>query len=222
MTERELRLWALASKRQTDTAEYDIARQTEEPFILKTLTLRWLAIVATCVLYPCARAETWPQYRGPNGAAESANTQLPTTWSDSENLNWKCALPGPGSSSPVIGNAHVFVTSYSGYGADPNMPSDITDLVRHLVAVDKTNGRRTWVTDFPALQQTIRRLFDRTMATRQIRRSSTTKRSMFSSANRAWPPSNSTARSPGEKASARARSILFGGRFPAWFSIKIW
>ena len=56
-------------------------------------------------------AENWPQWRGPlaNGVAPNANP--PTTWSESSNVKWKVALPGKGTSTPIIWGDKVFVTS---------------------------------------------------------------------------------------------------------------
>jgi len=48
-------------------------------------------------------AADWRQFRGPNGSGIAApDAQPATTWSDAQNVAWKTALPGPGSSSPII------------------------------------------------------------------------------------------------------------------------
>lgn len=56
-------------------------------------------------------ADEWPQFRGPqaNGHADSA--KLPLTWSESENVAWKTAVPGTGHSSPVISGDQIWVTT---------------------------------------------------------------------------------------------------------------
>jgi len=58
-----------------------------------------------------SRVEGWPQFRGPGatGVAESAG--LPDTWSTTENVRWKTAIPGHGWSSPIAWGDRVFVTS---------------------------------------------------------------------------------------------------------------
>ena len=44
----------------------------------------------------------WTGFRGAGIRGDSQETGLAITWSESENLKWKTALPGPGSSSPII------------------------------------------------------------------------------------------------------------------------
>ncbi len=56
-------------------------------------------------------ADEWPQFRGPNGDGHAEAANLPTTWSESENIVWKAEVPGKGWSSPVIGKGVVWMTS---------------------------------------------------------------------------------------------------------------
>jgi len=86
-----------------------------------------------------ARAGDWPQFRGPDGAGISAES-VPTEWSESQNLRWKAALPGPGSSSPVVWGDAVFVTCYTGEGAG---------LERHLLRIHRDTGVEVWRKSVP-------------------------------------------------------------------------
>jgi len=86
----------------------------------------------------------WPQFRGPGGKGVSDDTTIPTTWSETENLQWKLELPGRGSSSPVVAGDRVYVTCYSGYGMDSRSPGNMRDLKRHLVCVDRATGKIAW------------------------------------------------------------------------------
>jgi outer membrane protein assembly factor BamB len=90
-----------------------------------------------------ASAADWAQFRGPGGRAQASVTGLPTTWSDSENIRWKTALPGPGASSPVTWNGKIFLTCYSGYGLDQREPGDAAKLQRHLLCLDR-DGKILW------------------------------------------------------------------------------
>lgn len=56
-------------------------------------------------------ADNWGHWRGPTGNGTSPTAHPPTEWSDSKNVKWKVALPGRGSSSPVIWEQQVFVTT---------------------------------------------------------------------------------------------------------------
>lgn len=81
------------------------------------------------------QAEDWPGFRGPRGDGTSADTQVPTTWSASENVTWKVKLPGAGFSSPIVVGKRVLVTAYS--GRDDNVQ-------RHLLCYDRATGKQLW------------------------------------------------------------------------------
>src|SRR4051812_41056745 len=73
-------------------------------------------------LLPLASAADWPQFRGPNRSGIAVDARPPLTWTDKDGVQWKTPLPGPGSSSPIVLGDRVFVTCYSGYGADMANP----------------------------------------------------------------------------------------------------
>jgi outer membrane protein assembly factor BamB len=58
-----------------------------------------------------ARADDWPQFRGPNGSATSAERQVPVAWGSDKNVAWKTKVPGYGWSSPIVWADKVFVTT---------------------------------------------------------------------------------------------------------------
>jgi len=97
-------------------------------------------IVAT---HPLAGAD-WPQFRGPSGLGISSDADVPVQWSESKNLKWRTSLPGSGSSSPIVWGQHVYVTCYSGYGLSRSNPGDIEQLVRHLLCIDRKDGKVIW------------------------------------------------------------------------------
>lgn len=53
----------------------------------------------------------WPAWRGPlaNGVAPDADP--PVTWSESQNIRWKVAVPGKGHASPIVWNDRVLVAT---------------------------------------------------------------------------------------------------------------
>src|SRR5687768_1227923 len=90
-------------------------------------------------------ASDWARFRGPNGSGISADQKsVPTQWSETENLKWKVALPGPGSSSPIVVGDRIFVTCWSGYGMELANPGKQEDLRRHLVCLDRHSGKTIW------------------------------------------------------------------------------
>jgi len=90
-----------------------------------------------------ARAD-WPQFRGVGGLGVAAETTLPTTWSENENLVWKTALPGAGTSSPIIIGDRIFLTCYRGFGAPGQSGGDIDDLRLDIVSMRRDTGDILW------------------------------------------------------------------------------
>ncbi len=56
-------------------------------------------------------ADNWPQWRGPTGNSLAATGDVPTEFSNSKNILWKVKLPGVGSSTPIVWENQIFVTS---------------------------------------------------------------------------------------------------------------
>jgi outer membrane protein assembly factor BamB len=116
---------------------------------------------------PQSAGENWPQFRGAKslGTAESKN--LPDTWSQTENVAWKAAIPGRGWSCPVVWGDKVFLTTvvsqakpeaakkglYLG-GERRKPPMDVHRWM--LLCLDLKTGKTLWertaheaVPDFP-------------------------------------------------------------------------
>jgi outer membrane protein assembly factor BamB len=116
---------------------------------------RPLIIIALILLLAgntCLCAPDWTGFRGPGMRGHSQDTGLALTWSETENLQWKRTLPGPGSSSPIIIGNKILVTCYSGYGLDRDNPGDASQLKRHLVCINAENGTTLWDQSMPAVQ----------------------------------------------------------------------
>ncbi len=73
------------------------------------LTILIAATLPLCV--QSANADNWAHWRGPTGNGTAPGATPPTTWSDTENVKWKVAIPGAGSGSPVIWENQVFVVT---------------------------------------------------------------------------------------------------------------
>ncbi len=63
-----------------------------------------------------ARAENWPQWRGPSADGVSKETNLPTRWSETRNIAWSLPLPGMAGSTPIVWDDRIFLTSEDGSG----------------------------------------------------------------------------------------------------------
>lgn len=87
----------------------------------KSCRYRLIAQVTTAILAslllgtPSASvlADNWPQWRGPRGDSSTQEVGLPVTWSETENVVWKSALPEWGDSTPAIWGDTIFLTSES-------------------------------------------------------------------------------------------------------------
>ena len=58
----------------------------------------------------------WPDFRGPRGTGQSNATGLPLTWSETQHVVWKTAIPGRGWSSPVVWGDQVWMTTATADG----------------------------------------------------------------------------------------------------------
>jgi len=97
----------------------------------------------------------WPQWRGPKGDGHAAAARnIPTAWSETENIAWKTPIPGRGWSSPVIGRGQVWVTTAIERAADQaererrlanrvgNQPVDVAAAVTFRgICLDQATGR---------------------------------------------------------------------------------
>lgn len=94
------------------------------------LLVLFAAVMSTAVGW----GAEWARFRGPNGSGIAADQKSPpTTWSETENLQWSVDLPGQGVSCPIVVGDRVYVTSWTGDG-----PSN---LVRHLLSYERASGK---------------------------------------------------------------------------------
>ena len=114
---------------------------------MKQLCILFAVISATAQL---ASAADWTRFRGPNGSGVAPDAKPPTVWSESQNLAWKLALPGPGSSSPIVLGERIFVTCYSDYGVGSGGADSVENLKRHLLCVERKSGKVLWDKAVPA------------------------------------------------------------------------
>ena len=76
---------------------------------------RSLAVVTTLfVLFVVARADNWPQWRGPNLNGVSNEKNLPVKWTTEENISWKVPMPGLSGSTPIIWRDRIFLNLAEG------------------------------------------------------------------------------------------------------------
>ncbi len=104
--------------------------------------MKLFAIVLTvvgCWVVPAVDAqEGWTRFRGPNGSGLAPGQELPTTWQESD-YHWTAPLKGSGSSSPVLWNNRLFITS-----ANPQTAEF------HVQCFDADSGKLKWTKSFPS------------------------------------------------------------------------
>ncbi len=85
-----------------------------------------------CLTAASGFAANWPQWRGPELNGSTSETNLPATWSKTENVLWSVPLPGPSHATPIIWDESIFINSPD---ADANLL---------LMCLDRHTGSVRW------------------------------------------------------------------------------
>ncbi len=93
------------------------------------------ALLGMLLCVGAARAENWPQWRGPAFNGSSTETGLPAAWdiATKSNVAWVAPLPGPSAATPIVWGDRVFVSS---------VDAETRELV--ALCLDATSGTRLW------------------------------------------------------------------------------
>ena len=75
------------------------------------LTICIFAFAAVVVLasQPVGFEKNWHHWRGPHATGAAVDANPPTTWSETENIRWKVAIPGTGHAAPIIWEDKIFI-----------------------------------------------------------------------------------------------------------------
>lgn len=73
-----------------------------------TVAIGFLASWTGVSAYGESAGDYWPTWRGPDATGAAAKGNPPVTWSETQNIKWKVAVPGKGSSSPIIWGDKIF------------------------------------------------------------------------------------------------------------------
>jgi outer membrane protein assembly factor BamB len=92
-----------------------------------------------------ARADDWPQFRGPTGLGYTTEKNLPLRWGGKENENvlWKSPLVGEGHASPIVWKDRVVVCTVRWPGGKPEA-AVIPE--HHVVCTGAKDGKTLWDT----------------------------------------------------------------------------
>lgn len=105
---------------------------------LTRATVLCAGILAACqagwAQIPQAAQGDWPWWRGPyfNGVAE-ADQHAPVSWSSTENVAWKAAVPGRGHSTPIVVGKRVYLQT-----------ADESQRSQSVICYDRHTGNTLW------------------------------------------------------------------------------
>jgi outer membrane protein assembly factor BamB len=84
-------------------------------------------------------AKHWPRWRGPSGQGLVSGIGYVDSWSATQNVIWKAAVPGSGNSSPIVWGDRLFVTTAYDNGRR-----------LALIAYRRADGTKLWEALAPA------------------------------------------------------------------------
>lgn len=95
-------------------------------------------------------AGNWPEFRGPHGDGHADATNLPITWSETENVQWKTPIHDKGWSSPVVWDKQVWVTTATengdkciAVGLDRETGKVVHDVLLFEVRLSPPTGKKS-------------------------------------------------------------------------------
>lgn len=109
--------------------------------IVMQKTFAYVALVLGCS-GSLVHADNWGHWRGPTGNGAALTGSPPTEWSSTKNVRWKVAVPGRGSSSPIIWGTQVFVTT--AVPAEGKSSGNLPTLEFKLLSYDRVHGKLQW------------------------------------------------------------------------------
>jgi outer membrane protein assembly factor BamB len=90
-------------------------------------------------------ADHWDRFRGPNGTGSVDDKDVPLTFSATDNVLWKTALPGAGNGSPIVWGQRLFLQT-----------SSKDSKLRTLLCLDTVGGKILWQRSIAGVPVTIR------------------------------------------------------------------
>lgn len=93
----------------------------------------WAFLFACTFVVSPTHAQNWPHWRGPNFDGSSKETNLPTKFSQKENVVWATDMPGPSASTPIIWEDKVFVSS-----------TDEKNTALKAICISRKSGKVLW------------------------------------------------------------------------------
>jgi len=86
-----------------------------------------------------ARAEDWPEFRGPTGQGLAVDRGLPVSWDVARDATWRTAIPGKGWSSPIVFQGRVYLTT-----AVPSDDAGSSQQSLRAICLNAKSGETLW------------------------------------------------------------------------------
>jgi outer membrane protein assembly factor BamB len=105
--------------------------------VLFGIWLSSFAVAGRPIASAAPASEDWPSWRGPTGNGVSHETNLPVTWSQTEHVAWRVAMPSFSGSTPIVSGTRIFL----------NVADDLRSheaVTLHLWCVDRETGAILW------------------------------------------------------------------------------
>jgi outer membrane protein assembly factor BamB len=77
-----------------------------------------LLIIIIILMSKSVNGQNWPQWRGPDANSIADQGDYPVEFSATDDILWLAPLPGKGSSTPIVWEDHIFLTSGIGEGEE--------------------------------------------------------------------------------------------------------
>ena len=107
--------------------------------VMRRVTCAAIAVFAAAMFsQPSGRAEQWGHWRGPTGNGTAAAATPAVEFSADRNVRWKSEIAGRGSSSPVVWDNAVIVTTAVPIVGSP----DRFDF--RVICLDRATGKQNW------------------------------------------------------------------------------
>ncbi|MBA62917.1 MAG: hypothetical protein CMJ76_11185 [Planctomycetaceae bacterium] len=111
---------------------------------LKSLTV--MALMGVVLTTNGKAADNWTQWRGANNTGVAQDSKPPLRWSEEENIRWKIAIDGNGSSTPIIFGDRIFLLTAIDTGiVDPSLPKP-EDQPMRIFGIKHPNTEHQFVT----------------------------------------------------------------------------
>ena len=119
------------------------------------LALSFVWMMVTPSIAWQTETDSWTSWRGPLGTGAATDADPPVSWSETENIKWKTAIPGKGHSTPIVHSDLIFLTAAEPFGemlepkmsGRPGAHDNVAVSQKHkflVIAVNRDDGTIAW------------------------------------------------------------------------------